>query len=374
MANNWKVLSTSTTYSTYNLAAEAAAELTLPQTVVLLDNTTQDEDINILINGVNIDLGGYTLTMTTDNTMVGFTDNNIAYVGKITNGNIIKTATNGTNPVISLLSIDSVVDFSGTIITTSGTNTYGVVSYSTISNLNVSAGYIGLAQYGKTITNIKAFGSLYGINAIGTTLIRCSLNDAGETCGSLFHLNTCVVNYCDAISTSTTTGQCFSNEGISYFSYCTGSSLSTGIGNPVFAGSGSDYYNSCSAESPNSPGFFGCGTLNDCDSFSFSYITMYNCKKSYRSTFVGGSPIAAIDADGIAIKLQNCIVKNINDYYGANAIYLTANGSSFEICTISVANADASCITGNAAYTAHFEDAGNVFIGSNNPVTNIVNV
>ncbi len=379
-SNVWKVLSTSNLYTSYNLATQAAAQLPAPQTVILTADTTQDEDVNILLPGVFIDGSGFALTMTTDNTMPGFSDNGVPYAGKINNLLIVKDATTNINPVISLTSGLLAIDFDGSSVTTNGVSTYGVVcAGGNISNLNASAGAVAVYIEGGSLDNVTATfteDSGFAIRAKDTALTSCHVADNGIISSALISLlGGCTAINCDATATAVT-GQCYASEGVNYFNTCNGSATEyTGIGNNIFQGSGSEFLSNCTATSINGCCFSNCGQIDSNSSgTSTNSIVAYNCPVVNDSTLIGGGTLAAIDADGIALTYNNVVITNTTDYPTANAIYLQADGSSFENCTISVANASASCITGNAAYTAHFEDAGNTFIGSDNPVTNIVNV
>lgn len=371
----WKIYNSAgvpAAYSTYALAAAAA---TSGQTIELSADVIQSVGTNTLVPGVNVNLNGHTLTMTTSNTVAGFIDNGVAYTGKVTNGTIIKTATNSSNPVMNLTSSLSVVDFTGTTIITSGASTYGVESYGKVSNLTVSAGYIPLVMFSGSATNVKATFTTadgYGIYATNAKLSKCSVNDNGltTTATALIYLaGGCTANYCETVSTSSV-ATCFYSTGTNYLNHCNSSIQASGLSYAAFQGNGSEYLKFCEATSPNCIGFLGCGTMSNCDGYSSSYIAMFNCLKNYNCTFVGGRAVNAVYAD-VPIKLKNCIIENITNNSLAYAIYLepTAGTSVITNCDISVSNASAYCIYGSSATNVQY--ANNTYQGATTPLSNI---
>lgn len=366
----WGIASSSgvyTYYSTYTLAVTAAVA---GQTIELFGDITQSTGENTLKTGVHINGNGHTITFTTSNSFTGFLDGGIAYIGNIQNINIIKDATVAAHPVISLTSSSSIVDFTGTTVTTSGANTYGITSFGKISNLNVSAGHIGINLDGGTAINCNSYGTLAGIYASNSLLIGCYVNDNGNALNSLIKLlGGCTVNSCRIISTATAAVG-FDSTGVNYFNNCIGSlQASNGISSSVFQGSGSDFYTSCSAVSPNCVGFNTCGTLSFCSAYSSAYIAMYNCTNNYNCTYIGGRSVFQAVSTTVAFILNNCVIKNITNASGANAIYLQVDGCIITNCDISVANTSAYCITGDASHSVQY--ANNTFKGATTPLNNV---
>ncbi len=364
----YNALGVPTFYSSYNLAYTAS---TSGQTIELMADITQSVGVDTLKNGVDINLNGHRLTMTTSNTIAGFIDNGVPYNGKIINGTIIKTATSNSNPVMKLTSTLSTIDFTGTTITTSGGSTYGLTCANcNISNLNISAGNVALSMSGgsaKSITATFTEASGYAIIATNTILTRCSVRDDGEISNALISLlGGCTANYCDAVAMGAT-GQCFLSTGVNYFNYCTGSATSyTGIGNSIFSGNGSEFLTFCKATSATGCCFNGCGDLGNCEGLSSSYIVMYNCLNNENCTFKGGHSLATVDVDGVAVKLKACAVTNTST---GHAIYIQNNGTIITNCPLTVSDASASCIFGSGSFSSQYAD--NTYSGSTTPVTSV---
>lgn len=360
-----------TFYSTYNLAAAAA---TSGQTIELMTDITQSVDVNILKPGVNINGNGHTLTMTTSNTIAGFIDNGVTYNGKVINLSIIKTATNSTNPVMYLTNSLTTIDFTGTTITTSGSGTYGIVSNAKkISNFNVSAGDRALSMSNGTAENFNATNTNGGavVVASNSRLIRGTINDNGVSCSALFQVSGgCTLDYCDVISSSSSTIGYNSSSGINYFNYCTGSlQASDGISSAVFQGNGSEFLTFCRAISPGCVGFYACGNISHSYAYSSGYIAMYQCIINDNCTYIGGRSVFQAVSTAAPFTLKNCVIKNITDASGANAIYLQTDGCVITNCDISVANASAYCITGDASHSVQY--ANNTFQGATTPLNNV---
>jgi hypothetical protein len=96
---------------------------------------------------------------------------------------------------------------------------------------------------------------------------------------------------------------------------------------------------------------------------------MYSCIKNYNCTYIGGRSIFQAVSTVVPFILKNCVIENITDAAGANAIYLQTDGCIITNCDISVANASAYCITGDASHSVRL--ANNTFQTSTTPLDSI---